>query len=182
MHQTLERSFSVKKLFLLVIPLCVLQSSDVVRSQEWFSVNSGGGRGSNSNLIVITTLGQPAVGKSSNGGQVMCTGFLTGLPLTGGPVSASPAESLPLRFELGQNYPNPFNPSTTIRYQLPSETHVTLKIFDLIGREVATLVDGEMPAGKHTVRYDGKNASSGIYFYRINSAHFTAVKRMVLMK
>jgi hypothetical protein len=92
------------------------------------------------------------------------------------------SENIPKEFVLYQNYPNPFNPVTTIRFSLPHHSFVTLKVFDLLGREVATLVDGEKDAGEHTVVYDAKGLASGIYFYRLTTGTFVQQKKMVVMQ
>ena len=88
---------------------------------------------------------------------------------------------LPARVMLDQNYPNPFNPVTKIRYQLPRQGHVTLKMYDLLGREVATLVDGELLAGEHEVTFDGRGLATGVYFYRLQAGKFVETKRLVLL-
>lgn len=88
----------------------------------------------------------------------------------------------PTSYFLGQNYPNPFNPKTTINYQLPTTSHVTLKVFDLLGREVATLVDEPTEAGEHAVQFDGRELSSGVYFYRMQAGAFTQTRTLVLAK
>ena len=85
-------------------------------------------------------------------------------------------------FDLFQNYPNPFNPVTTISYQIPERGFVTLKVYDILGNEVATLVNEEKPAGIYQVELDGLNLSSGIYFYRLRAGKFVESKKMVLMK
>jgi subtilisin family serine protease len=90
--------------------------------------------------------------------------------------------NLPAAFALHQNYPNPFNPSTFIQYYLPKTCHVTLKMFDILGREVATLVDEQKPAGAYQVTFDGRSLSSGIYFYRLQAGSFTETKKLVLLK
>ncbi len=89
---------------------------------------------------------------------------------------------IPENFKLFQNYPNPFNPTTVISYRLPVTGNVTLKIYDMLGREVATLVDGELNHGEYSVAYQADHLSSGIYFYRLNAGEFTQVKRMILVK
>jgi hypothetical protein len=89
---------------------------------------------------------------------------------------------LPLHYSLEQNYPNPFNPSTTIRFQMPSKGFVTLRIYDIIGREVATLLDGFQEAGTHDVKFDAFNLPSGIYLYRFTSGTYTETKKLVLIK
>lgn len=82
---------------------------------------------------------------------------------------------VPLKLELMQNYPNPFNPTTMIGYQIPVSGHVRLTVFDLLGREVAVLVDERKAAGRYEVRFDGSGLSSGVYFYRIRVQHPEAV-------
>jgi len=89
---------------------------------------------------------------------------------------------LPIAYSLSQNYPNPFNPSTTIRYELPSRTDVVLKIFDLLGQEVATLVDEEKTAGRYEVLWHAARTASGVYFYRLQSGEFVETKKLVLLK
>jgi Arylsulfotransferase (ASST)/Secretion system C-terminal sorting domain/Cep192 domain 4 len=86
------------------------------------------------------------------------------------------------QFALFQNYPNPFNPSTFINYEVPKYSFVTLKVFDILGREIVTLVNEEKPAGKYTVTFDATNLSSGIYLYRITAGIFSNVKKMLLIK
>lgn len=90
--------------------------------------------------------------------------------------------SIPDVFALSQNYPNPFNPATVINYQLPVSSFTSLKIFDITGREVATLVNEKQNPGSYSVQFDGSNFSSGVYFYRIESNDFVQTKRMVLIK
>jgi endoglucanase len=89
---------------------------------------------------------------------------------------------IPNEFRLYHNYPNPFNPSTTIEYQLSANCHATLKVYDLLGREVSALVDKEQPAGKYSVRFDAAKLSGGIYFYTLKANNFTATNKLVLMK
>jgi hypothetical protein len=91
-------------------------------------------------------------------------------------------ELSPSTYNLGQNYPNPFNPSTAIRFDLPLRSFVTLKVYDMIGREVATLVNGFQEAGSHEIKFDASGLPSGIYFYRISTDKFTETKKLVLIK
>ena len=86
------------------------------------------------------------------------------------------------RFALEQNFPNPFNPATVIEYELPTRGVVTLKVFDLLGRDVATLVDGELEAGTHKAVFDASRLSSGVYFYRLQSGLSLQTRKLVLMK
>jgi hypothetical protein len=88
----------------------------------------------------------------------------------------------PRSFSLFQNYPNPFNPTTTIQFSTSKLSIVNLKVFDLLGREVTTLANGEFAAGMHEVSFDASKFASGIYFYRIQAGSFTATKKLVLLK
>lgn len=88
----------------------------------------------------------------------------------------------PNNFVLNQNYPNPFNPSTDINFTLAKSGNITLKVYDISGSEVATLVDGFMISGKHSVKFNSKDSTSGIYFYKLNTDNFTATRKMLLIK
>jgi len=91
--------------------------------------------------------------------------------------------SLPTKYSLGQNYPNPFNPSTTISYQLPvAAGHVSLKVYDVLGREVATLVNEQKAPGNYEVKFDGSKLASGVYIYRIEAGKFSDTKKLLLIK
>ena len=92
------------------------------------------------------------------------------------------SSTLPTSFMLHQNFPNPFNPTTTIEYELPNNSRVTLSVYDILGRELVTLVDGEETVGNHEVSFDASRFASGIYFYRIETPGFTKVMKMVLIK
>ena len=89
---------------------------------------------------------------------------------------------VPSDFRLEQNYPNPFNPSTTIRYGLPNRSHVTLAVFNTLGQQVALLQNGEQEAGYHEAKFDGRNLSSGVYFYRLQAGTFVETKRLLLLR
>jgi hypothetical protein len=91
-------------------------------------------------------------------------------------------DEVPEAFVLNQNYPNPFNPQTSIRFGLPDASNVSLKVYDLIGREVATLINERLAAGYHTVSFDGSQVATGIYFYRINAGEYRDVRKMILIK
>ena len=90
--------------------------------------------------------------------------------------------NLPTEFRLSQNYPNPFNPSTMINYTLPASSRVVLKVYDVLGREVRTLVDQYQAGGYYNVVFDASNLPSGLYFYRINAGTYSATKKLMLVK
>lgn len=100
--------------------------------------------------------------------------------LTG--VSAFEGDDIPGRFVLEQNYPNPFNPVTTIRFSLPMDQHARVSVYNLLGQQVAVLVNETLRAGVHEVRFDGSGLASGIYLYRLETDSFTSTMRMTLMK
>ena len=91
-------------------------------------------------------------------------------------------KELPKEFSLSQNYPNPFNPVTTINYSVPERTHVLIKVYDTLGREVAILVNKEQNAGSYSINFNASNISSGVYFYSIKACDFFANKKMILLK
>ncbi len=89
---------------------------------------------------------------------------------------------MPSGFKLYQNYPNPFNPTTTIAYDLPTNSQATVKIYDVLGREIKALVNERQSAGNHTVTFDASDLPSGVYFYRLQAASYSATKKLVLLK
>jgi len=101
---------------------------------------------------------------------------------TGTALDVKEADMTPKEFSLSQNYPNPFNPTTLISFQLPASGFVRLRVFDLLGKEVATLAEGERPAGSYQVSFDGSRLSSGIYLYRLEAGELTITKKLVLLK
>ncbi|MBZ0183650.1 MAG: T9SS type A sorting domain-containing protein [Melioribacteraceae bacterium] len=107
------------------------------------------------------------------------------------PVGVANEKNIPLQFSLSQNYPNPFNPSTIIEYAIPNvETlhaksqmqNVTLKVFDILGREVAELVNEQKSAGRYKVNFNASNLASGVYMYQLKSGNHVSSKKMLLIK
>ena len=111
---------------------------------------------------------------SNSGAAYIISDFVVGI---GDDLSKNPAD-----FRLVQNYPNPFNPSTIIKYQIPEQSFVTLKVYDVLGSEVATLVNEEQPVGNYKVEFDAIILPSGVYFYKLQTNNFVETKKMVLMK
>ncbi len=104
------------------------------------------------------------------------------LSVDDGTTSIDDEKELPTNFILSQNYPNPFNPTTTISFSIPSSAFTSLKIYDILGNEVTTLVNEERPSGNYEVSFDAASLSSGIYFYRLQAGNFLETKKMILMK
>lgn len=116
--------------------------------------------------------GEAASGLTSEGVSIL---FENGLVVFDG-------GGIPERYALLQNYPNPFNPTTTIRYALPRRSQVHLTVFNTLGQQVATLVNGEIDSGYHTVQFDASNLASGVYFYRLRAGSFVASEETALVK
>jgi len=115
----------------------------------------------------------------ADNGTIQVTSVTWNGPL---PTDVSTADGVPQDYVLLQNYPNPFNPSTTLAFALPQQSHVSLKVFNLLGEEVATLVDETMDAGDHTVRFDASGLSSGVYLYRLRAGEFLQSRRMTILR
>ena len=104
------------------------------------------------------------------------------VPVTSLVTSVRQRAGLPDRFALEQNYPNPFNPTTNIRYSIPKSSFVTLKVYDILGKEVATLVDGEQTAGSYVADFDAASLANGVYLYRLHTDNFSSVRKMIVLK
>ncbi|MCA9732275.1 MAG: lamin tail domain-containing protein [Deferribacteres bacterium] len=140
-------------------------------------------------LTYTEQIADTSYGRVPDGGSEWAM-FANPTPGTSNPVSAVSENgngTLPVDFALMQNYPNPFNPSTTIVYQLPKNAHVFIKVYNIVGREITTLVNSDLQAGTHKVQWNGhmqngQLAASGVYFYRIQAGEFTQVKKMMFVQ
>lgn len=117
-------------------------------------------------------------------GETMTPSFTAGGVIVESPTGVEDDESdmLPSAFELAQNYPNPFNPSTTIEFALPTAGEVQLVVYNVLGQEIATLVQGTLPAGTHRVTFDASGRPSGVYFYRLSHEAGVETRKMTLIK
>ena len=103
--------------------------------------------------------------------------------MTGVPVGiGNNNNSIPTDYNLEQNYPNPFNPVTSINFAIPKAGLVDLRVYDVLGREVAVLMSGYIPAGNHTAQFDAAAFASGVYFYTLTAGDYSATKKMLLIK
>jgi hypothetical protein len=110
--------------------------------------------------------------------DALVTAWNNGTPV----LSVKELGGIPAEFELMQNYPNPFNPTTVINFTLPKSGNVSLKVYNVLGQEVATLVNGFMTAQKYEVSFDASKLASGVYVYTLQSDNFSQSKKMILMK
>ena len=98
------------------------------------------------------------------------------------PIGINKSQETPEKYSLLQNYPNPFNPVTNIKYTLPKEGHVSLKVYDIMGNVVAVFIDSYQIAGTYNAEFDGSNLASGLYFYTLRADSYAETKKMVLLK
>ncbi len=173
--------FSAIALVALVSVVILPGISSAQYSIPYSVLGNGGGEASDSSYNVNGTVGQPAIGAVSDSSYTNGVGFwyLQNYLLTG--IQSKP-DKVPTNFQLYQNYPNPFNPSTIISYQLAKKSQVTLTIYDILGRRVATLVNQNENAGSYDVRFDGSALASGVYFYRLEAGSYSQIKKLMLLK
>ena len=149
---------------------------------SWSAVDMGFVISSSPTTMVKSVVGQGFVGMMTGANTVIETGFLVDTLFRTVVTSVAERSEVPREFKLCQNYPNPFNPSTTIKYELPKSSMVTMSVYDMLGRQVSVLVDERRDAGVHEVKFEGPNLASGVYFYRLQAGDFTQTKRLLLLK
>ena len=141
--------------------------------------NGGGALEGAGYVISGSTVGQAAIGFTSGPSNIHQIGFWYGGEL----LTPAEEETLPVRtYELRQNYPNPFNPLTTLEFSVPMRSRVTVRLYDVTGREVMTLVDEDLDPGRHQVVMDAEGLSSGVYYYRMRAGRFVESRKLVLLK
>lgn len=144
-------------------------------------LGNGGATTSDVNHSVRGTVGQSLIGVTEDASHINQIGFWYQTEDVIVSVEQI-SETIPQECRLEQNYPNPFNPTTTIVFAIPEPSQVTLKLFDMLGREVATLVDGEKEAGEYRVVFDAGGLANGVYCYRIWAGGYSQFKKLVLLK
>ncbi|MFQ5651200.1 MAG: T9SS type A sorting domain-containing protein [bacterium] len=149
-----------------------LRKTDARRKLLWKKTYSA----ENSDKLAVTGW---TLSFSAGGSEVYA---LSMAPVAGEESLGQESETTIETFQLSQNHPNPFNPSTTINYSIPKETRVKLKIFNILGQEVVTLVDERQTAGAHKVVFDARRYASGYYVYRLEAGRFVETKKMMLIK
>ena len=170
-------------LTLLCPVLCLLYFNSALAhiSIKQSIFGNGGIIVTDSSFQLYCTVGLPFDGLTQDDSSRVSTGFWF---VSEGLVTKVAAEdkTIPQKFSLEQNYPNPFNPSTTIRFALPEPSNVTVCLYNILGSEVAILVDDELEPGEYDVVFDARNLSSGVYFYRIQAEGFVCTKKLMLLK
>ena len=184
----MKKKFILNIIFVLAL---VLIPTQFVRSQyqtPYSVIGSGGNLSANSEYTLYSNAGEPFIGHSSNTSHNQYEGFLY-LYYEDVIVTVEDDLTMPATFKLEQNYPNPFNPTTIIKFGVPERSNVVLKIYDILGGEVATLVNEEMDAGWYERSFNAVSLSSGVYIYRLEavstseqSEKFINIKKMLLVK
>ncbi len=177
---------TMNKCIITVCSVALSLSSTSVWCQNalvrWSAFDAGFGSPSSGTSAAKSAVGQSFLGNSRVANTMVISGFLADTLLRGALVSVAEGPTLPVTSALLQNFPNPFNPSTTIQYEIPARVSVSLKVYDILGREVTSLVNGEQPPGVHTVRFDASNLSSGVYFYMLRAGDFIETKRLMILR
>jgi len=166
----------IRLTYIIVLSLILERGTMFSQCVEWSFFPSSFCLSQSASTTLMSSVGEPFVGFS----QIGCTSIRSGPLFTNVVIESN--KQLPLVYTLYQNYPNPFNLSTTVRYDLPKATFVNLNIFDVLGRQVSTIVEGEKPAGTYEVIVYVPNLASGIYFYRILARDYMKTKKFVLLK
>jgi len=161
-------------LLLVTVALPQYQISSIV-------IGSGGNTISNANNIFVNTVGEVFIGKSSNTINQNQTGFWY-VYQQSTITDVEDEELLPTAFKLEQNYPNPFNPSTKIKFAVPEKSNVLIKVYDILGSEVVTLVNQEMDTGWYENDFNAAGLSSGVYLFRMEAGKFISTKKMIYLR
>ena len=173
----------IKNAGIFFVVLCMATSLTAQNKVTNSVFGSGGTPTTGSSNRIVGTVGQPAIGQTISPANGVSSGFWAqAVDIVTG-VEQQSSERIPDKFQLEQNYPNPFNPTTTIQFSVPQKSFVTLKLYDLLGRLVATLVDASFEAGVYKVNFSGNELSSGIYFYRLTADRgFERSRKLTLLK
>jgi hypothetical protein len=174
--------FALPLCLLALLPGAVGYSQNV--NVNWYSFNGGFAVTSGPNTVVESSVGQVAIGSAHQSNNFLESGFLANPLLRGLLVNVGENKEFPFSCSLSQNYPNPFNPTTKIGFGVwgLGSTEVRLCVYDLLGREVAVMVDEKKDAGFYEVKLDGSNLASGVYFYRLQVGDFVSTKKLLILR
>ena len=174
-----------KILILLIVLIFSFLLQGSVFSQyviKYSAFGNGSSVVSDSGYTSVAVTGQTLIGESTDSVNLIKAGFIYQSAKIFTSVEKVESTQIPKKFRLDQNYPNPFNPSTTIQFALPKECRVCLRVFDVMGREVAKVIDEKMSPGDYRVIFEAENLPSGLYIYQIQAEEFSHAKKFTLLK
>lgn len=178
----MKRKWLYQKIFLVAAIIILIANNGNSQHQVSPGIfSSGGMTHNNSNYTLSGTIGEIVTGTTSGSLNQKQVGFWYAYSqsiLT----DVENDEMIPATFKMEQNYPNPFNPSTVIRFAVSENINVTLKVYDILGGEVTTLLNEDKDAGWYNISFDASGLASGIYIYRITAGSFISTKKMLLLK
>jgi len=163
----------------LLFPVKGFSQSSTV---PWSAFDMGFVVSSSPTTTLQSAVGQGLVGTTYGTNSTMYSGFLADTLFRGAVTSVAEEGRIPEEYALHQNYPNPFNPSTTIEFALPHAGYVMLRVYNVLGEEVATLISGDHAAGMFKAMWDVSGMPSGVYFYRLTAGEYVQTRKMILMK
>jgi hypothetical protein len=171
----------ISKFLIFIFALAVHKYAEAQYKVPHKVIGTGGIAVNNGSYRLNGTVGQPGMGVIHNPSYINKIGFWY---QTGGFTSGvePTSDGLPTEYRLHQNYPNPFNPSTTIEFALPKPAFVTLKVYNLLGEEVAILIAEKRTAGIQKLNWDANGLASGVYLYRLEAGGFVETKKLILMR
>lgn len=177
-------SSSKQIVFLVITFFCAITIFQTVAEAQYAIPKSviaaGGNKQSNSTHQIIGTAGQNFIGKSQSSTHSAFAGFWFEWQIVTDVEKED--DLMPTEYRLEQNYPNPFNPSTTIKFSIPGQCNVVIKVYDILGGEVTTLVNEELDAGRYEREFSASSLSSGVYIYRMKAGNYISTKKMLLIK
>lgn len=178
----MKRKWIYQKIFLAVVIVTMITNTAYPQYQLSSGIfSSGGMTQSNSEYILSGTAGEVVTGKISGTAYQHNSGFwhvYSQSVIT----NVHDDETIPATFNMEQNYPNPFNPSTIIRFSVPENSNIILKVYDVLGNELITLLNEDKDAGWYDVHFDASAFASGVYIYRITAGNFISTKKMLMIK
>lgn len=171
---------TIRVILILVPALLVSPAGAVTTCCHWVCANGGVPMGSG-NFVLTGTVGQAAIGYSGAPSHALWSGFWDPLYYLVAGVDL-PAQLIPRECQLAQNRPNPFRSATAIQFALPQRMHVAIRLYDVAGRLVRTMVNHELDPGYHVVHLDRTGLASGVYAYRMEAGRYAATRRLVLVR
>ena len=176
----------IKRMIIPISSVCLflffLSGILIAQNQIPISIlNNGGEKQLNASHVIVGTVGQIGVDLITNTNYQVQPGFWN-MYYQDVAVSVEDEDILPVEFKLEQNYPNPFNPSTVIKFAVKEKSSVLIKVYDILGGEVTTLVNEELDAGWHQKNFNASGYASGIFIYRMQAGNYITTKKMLLLK